>query len=735
MLFVKAKSHKYYKKIKLKGKDRYFYNKKEYAEYLDKKKKTVKKKVVKKTIAKKKIVIKEKKDVKTIPKKKTTKRPASRVKSISRGNARNGQPYSADGIILSRSQYYKSPKNEILSGNVKKILKPHQAEFVNLAMEKLNDSDAVFNFDGTGAGKTMQEIVLADNYLKKSKKPILIVTKDKRIIGDAFVKDAKMLKIDINQIEKESEMSGNKIYITTYSRLSKHFKTAKLGMVIYDESHAMKNFASGQSKAGRDIMDRADKTACFTATPIDAPHHLVYVCKAIGADFNKVMEHLGYSFVQKRNRMGVIVSEYWKRQQGVSIESVVMKIEKIFDDMTKKGAGFKREISLKGFTQDKINVKMTAEHQATINNAIENYWEIEQTNPRMKGGALLELRRLNEEAKIDATIQKVKADLKAGKQPVLFATRVNDTIASQTTGEDQYSVGSLQEIARRLKIDKIDVAEVYNSNPQAVADIKKFQEGKIKVILTTPQSGGTGLSLDDTKGNAPRSAIIMTPPFNAMNYIQMIGRIKRLKTKSPATATIMLTDNMIDEWNMGIITSKLSVLGASVKGDYGKIDLDNIFHSDFMPTSEVREKIFEKYRPKKTPIIVQTSNQAMEYAKKNKSVIGATAGHPSELIKLIAKFQGGTASLNNLIPNVIIDFGRRHKGDTMKDIQRTNPNYLTWLAEKIFKMDISKFDPTKIKIVDESEIKKSIDFNGKIKYILIKRKAKKIMLNSINKRK
>ena len=47
---------------------------------------------------------------------------------------------------------------------------------------------------------------------------------------------------------------------------------------------------------------------------------------------------------------------------------------------------------------------------------------------------------------------------------------------------------------------------------------------------STPETGGTGVSLDDLYGDAPRSMIVITPPFSALEFVQMAGRVNRLTT-------------------------------------------------------------------------------------------------------------------------------------------------------------------------------------------------------------
>ena len=92
-----------------------------------------------------------------------------------------------------------------------------------------------------------------------------------------------------------------------------------------------------------------------------------------------------------------------------------------------------------------------------------------------------------------------------------------------------------------------------------------------KLAVVTPQKGGAGLSLDDTTGNAPRTMIVITPAFSAVDNVQCAGRTNRLTTKSDTDIIYLLADTDLDAWNQDIISRKMKTLGAAVKGDVTKL--------------------------------------------------------------------------------------------------------------------------------------------------------------------
>jgi tRNA nucleotidyltransferase/poly(A) polymerase len=70
--------------------------------------------------------------------------------------------------------------------------------------------------------------------------------------------------------------------------------------------------------------------------------------------------------------------------------------------------------------------------------------------------------------------------------------------------------------------------------------------------------------------------VMMTPPFSAVDFIQIMGRGHRLSTKSRTETVLVGTDTYVDQWNRGIIANKLTVLGASVKGDYEALSIGDL---------------------------------------------------------------------------------------------------------------------------------------------------------------
>lgn len=107
----------------------------------------------------------------------------------------SGEYVPLTGLITARPQFAKKPtsnKYDELNLNVETgfVVSETAIDGFNLSVESIDENGAFLLTDGTGAGKTVQQLMVAKYFVDKYKKPFLIVTKDDRIIEQAFRGDA-----------------------------------------------------------------------------------------------------------------------------------------------------------------------------------------------------------------------------------------------------------------------------------------------------------------------------------------------------------------------------------------------------------------------------------------------------------------------------------------------------------------------------------------------------------------
>lgn len=97
-------------------------------------------------------------------------------------------------------------------------------------------------FEDCGLGKTLQELVWAQNVYRKTGKPVLVLTP--LAVAQQFVKEAEKFEIEAAR-SSDGDVEAP-IVVTNYERLH-YFKSQDFGGVVCDESSILKNF-SGKRK-------------------------------------------------------------------------------------------------------------------------------------------------------------------------------------------------------------------------------------------------------------------------------------------------------------------------------------------------------------------------------------------------------------------------------------------------------------------------------------------------------
>ncbi len=118
-------------------------------------------------------------------------------------------------------------------------------------------------FLDTGLGKTLIELVVAQNYIKATNKPVLIICP--LAVAFQFITEAKKFKIDDIEYSKDGQYKS-KIVVCNYERLN-HFDWKDFDCVILDESSILKNFEGEIKKLILDNFKNTPYKLACTATP------------------------------------------------------------------------------------------------------------------------------------------------------------------------------------------------------------------------------------------------------------------------------------------------------------------------------------------------------------------------------------------------------------------------------------------------------------------------------------
>ncbi|MEP7220870.1 MAG: hypothetical protein ABI876_18240, partial [Bacteroidota bacterium] len=186
-------------------------------------------------------------------------------------------------------------------------------------------------------------------------------------------------------------------------------------------------------------------------------------------------------------------------------------------------------------------------------------------------------------------------------------------------------------------------------------------------MLCTIGSGGTGISLDDTIGNAPRTIIIMTAPMNSIKTVQVMGRVVRANTRSRSRAYFLFADIDIDEWLKNLLATKLTMLGAVVAGQVSVYNPKTVEAMEAGGDAGVAAAFFGTRQAKK--------EHSLFLRKPGSWIDGAEL--PQGKLLLVGRFREGWPRSGNYV---------RIKGASLADVKR----FADEQAEQVVKFGMEK---------------------------------------------
>ncbi len=364
--------------------------------------------------------------------------------------------------------------------------------------------------------------------------------------------------------------------------------------------------------------------------------------------YMRIMGRLGFYWKPPVYNKGELAERgRFNRDSRMPPEIVLNNISRLFENLTIAGTMVKRELSLDNFSAYNVMIGGPDAHpaeQLAVQQATNILSTIEMqlgAEKKCKASIINEKKFALEPYKVQKTIELTTKELLEGRQVVIFCSLVNDSDPSATGGPCSVvrKVSTVNVLARELGTlfghDTIGFVTGTRTSTQEVLaglgdcaacqdpvpekwswldeeherktfgpltgeapalgdaaqnrradDIRAFQAGTKRILIATPEAGGTGISLDDTVGNAPRSVIIMTAPYSSVEAVQIMGRINRAKTRSRQRVYFLWVNVPVDKRLRDIIAAKLRVLGAAVQGEVKKVSVEE---AEFASAENVQE--------------------------------------------------------------------------------------------------------------------------------------------------
>jgi hypothetical protein len=139
-------------------------------------------------------------------------------------------------------------------------------------------------FEDCGMGKTLQQLVFAENVVRHTNKPVLLATP--LAVGQQTMVEATRFGID-SERSRDGSFSGlPRVVITNYQQLDK-FNSDDFSGIVLDESSAIKNHKSQTKQVVKEFCRKLPYRLCCTATAAPNDYH------ELGTT-SEVLGYLGY---------------------------------------------------------------------------------------------------------------------------------------------------------------------------------------------------------------------------------------------------------------------------------------------------------------------------------------------------------------------------------------------------------------------------------------------------------
>jgi hypothetical protein len=482
-----------------------------------------------------------------------------------------------------------------------------QIDGANTAIASMDKNGVVLNGDGAGVGKTRQIIAVAKYYADKGK-PVVIISENAAIgkpwesgkqpmLGGSMAKDSEAMGVNLTLLTDDKKVQPRGIYVSTYNRIQ-DADVPSGAIVIFDESQNLVN-TFGRTPDGdmqeerqweakfRPMLKKAGAVAYYSATPADKPHQLAYLYKVLG--FNSpedfLSEMMNNGAIIKTKKYGKQEVKYYDVPKGRAQRTKLYNwVNGLMVRAGQEGRFVKREISYEGTDVQFHDVKGTDEgrnqYAKEFNKVLDDLSDAEMMEYRLlaPNSYILYAAELS---KIGEAVSIVKKQLAQGRKSIIFVSRINPMEIrgrrQQMVGEfgDPEVIGEIPSpvpmLEEALKKEGISFVGLHSKAKTTSQKAQKAFSEDADVLIASLESGGTGINLDDTIGDNPRTEVFLFSPYRGISTIQGMGRIWRASTiqndNNPNRYVFVTASDISPDLNRSsVLAKKLQLMNAAIGG-------------------------------------------------------------------------------------------------------------------------------------------------------------------------
>ena len=420
------------------------------------------------------------------------------------------------------------------------ILRKDQEEDKNTVISMFNKNAPEFLIaNGTGTGKTVTTWKTIQELKPES---VLIVCPAavqavwRQHIKDMGDKGIEIVVINYESLKKLIQPPEQAINAKKTSTQNKNIALygkpyMNFDMIIFDEAHKLKNPTSQQSRIAYTLSNNARFVLRLTATPGKDPSQLHHLWKGLSwktGDNIKVTDEKNFNqyinWCKKHNIGGIIPAPFGNGITWDGVDKDLKNMEKIIYHNDGKLLGIRRvPEDWDTVIRQPITVELTAEEKQYYDKVVEDTKKsiLEGVSHGRKDltkgiAAMVSLRQKTGILKSNTIVDYTKYCINDLGEQVVISTIFHNT------------TDTISELLDRNNIDHVIITGK-NSAEEKEEYRKKFQQGKVKVIIT---SITTGISLhaneDSTHASSnQRRMIIADTHWSPIEHTQLEGRINR----------------------------------------------------------------------------------------------------------------------------------------------------------------------------------------------------------------
>jgi len=523
-----------------------------------------------------------------------------------------------------------------------------------------------------GMGKTFVIAGALKEIARNHVGPLVWVTQNRRLI--------EQIKADI-----EPFGLNDRLQFITYTDMSQIHAGKKVSdikidgaVIAWDEGHSVKNTSDAGEESGAaraDLGQKYMKSAKFnimaSATPFENPTQMGYIAASGVFDQLEGMTGLGraisgtpfsdfalaFGAGQRKIRIkGGREKQILEWERGQTPAERQKQNENAMAArqwLEKQGMLAQREMKLepgmvttelKSVPPTDANVALADNFSEAMMRAIEDAGADRTLRRNLAGYMTNTLKRIMEDAKVDAAVAEAKDVIAQGKQAVIFvetrakkeisgkdypgmAEVMRDWAAEQSAmggdagkppysrfqmavaqalheaGLDESLESTVARIVNGVGADKTAIFTGDRTENAANADLDQWLDNKKPLLVATMAKGGTGLSLHSRRPGDPERVLIgLNMPWTATVMKQVLGRVTRLGMLKPSEVRWLFLDHDFERTIAAKVGGRMQDMGAVVSGKIPSMGTDiEAFDFDAPAEGVVIEDIMGGYEAPSAP--------------------------------------------------------------------------------------------------------------------------------------